>query len=127
MALVKLTLAVPVCWSARANAIMSSCLQSAMKTTRFGTDGVSNPLLFMVNEAEAAATYALVSAKAGLDVSFCVVPCDLQWANKSFQRQETFILLDCGGGTTDAGTYKISFEHPLRLSEEVTHPRGMQP
>jgi hypothetical protein len=35
--LVEFTLAVPVCWSARANAVMSSCLQAAITTVQFGT------------------------------------------------------------------------------------------
>lgn len=67
--LVEVTLAVPVCWSVRANAVMSNCLQLAMKRTHFGTDGVSSPLLFMVNEAEAAAMYALTSEHELLNVS----------------------------------------------------------
>jgi hypothetical protein len=40
-----------------------------MKRTHFGTDGVSSPLLFMVNEAEAAAMYALTSEHELLNVS----------------------------------------------------------
>jgi hypothetical protein len=70
---VEVILTVPVSWSARANAVLNTCLQSAMKMTQFGTDGVSTPLLFMVNEAEAAATYALTSEKAALDVR--LLPC----------------------------------------------------
>jgi hypothetical protein len=38
---------------------MSSCLKAAMVTARFGTDGVTEPHLFIVNEAEAAATHAI--------------------------------------------------------------------
>jgi hypothetical protein len=56
---VEMTLAVPVCWSAGAIAVMSSCLRAAMATTRFGTDGKMIPRLFIVNEAEAAAVHAI--------------------------------------------------------------------
>jgi len=66
---VEVTLAVPVCWSARANNVMSACLQSAMRRAKFGTDGISLPLIFMVNEAEAAAMYALTSENVVLNVS----------------------------------------------------------
>jgi hypothetical protein len=58
-----------VCWTAGANAVMSSCLETAMKNTKFGTDGTTPPLLFMVNEAEAAALNALHSEQAKLAVS----------------------------------------------------------
>ncbi|KAF1911303.1 hypothetical protein BDU57DRAFT_507169 [Ampelomyces quisqualis] len=104
---VEITFAVPVCWSATANAVMRTCLQAAMKTARFGFDDTTTPSLFMVNEAEAAAMHALTSD------------------NLVLNRGECFILLDCGGGTTDSGMYKISYEHPLRLGEEVTHPKGV--
>jgi len=32
--------------------------------------------------------------------------------------------MDCGGGTTDAGMYKITQERPLRLAQEVKNPEG---
>jgi hypothetical protein len=59
--LVEMTLAVPVCWSARTSAVMSSCLLAAMASVNFGADSDKNPQLFIVNEAEAAATHALES------------------------------------------------------------------
>jgi hypothetical protein len=65
----EVTLAAPVCWSAGANAVMSSCLETAMKNIKFGTGGVTPPLLFMVNEAEAAALNAQHSEQAKLAVS----------------------------------------------------------
>ncbi|KAH4006322.1 hypothetical protein HBI56_024010 [Parastagonospora nodorum] len=104
--IVEVTLAVPVCWSARANAAMSTCLQKAISTVQFGTQSLGMPQLFMVNEAEAAAMHVVSSDSAHL------------------RRGECFILLDCGGGTTDVGTYKIANGQPLRLEQEVTHPRG---
>jgi hypothetical protein len=64
---VEVTLTIPVCWSAMANATMSTCLQTAMKRTQFGTDGTTVPLLFNVNEAEATTVYALTSDRADLE------------------------------------------------------------
>jgi hypothetical protein len=39
--------------------MMSNCIQQAMRRTRFGVDEQSICNIFMVNEAEAAATYAI--------------------------------------------------------------------
>jgi hypothetical protein len=33
-------------------------------------------------------------------------------------------MLDCGGGTTDAGTYQTDSKFPLRLNQEVHSPKG---
>lgn len=61
---VEVVICVPICWTASANAIMCNCVLQAMKRARFGfKDDNSVPGLFMVNEAEAAATFAL---RAGL-------------------------------------------------------------
>ncbi|KAF1845331.1 uncharacterized protein K460DRAFT_416606 [Cucurbitaria berberidis CBS 394.84] len=104
---VEITFCVPVCWNPSANARMSACLQEAMRKVHLGVDngGVCN--LFMVNEAEAAATYTLTSTfyppKGG----------------------EVFVLLDCGGGTTDVGVYTIGREYPFRLGREVTPATGV--
>ncbi len=38
---------------------------------------------------------------------------------------EVFLLLDCGGGTTDVGVYEIGHEHPFRLGKEVAKTQGM--
>jgi hypothetical protein len=65
---VEVTFAVPVCWSARVVNVMSSRLKAAMMTTRFGTDGVTEPHLFIVNEAEAAAMHAIDPKNTSLNV-----------------------------------------------------------
>ncbi|KAH7396896.1 hypothetical protein DE146DRAFT_57787 [Phaeosphaeria sp. MPI-PUGE-AT-0046c] len=103
---VEVTIAVPVCWSARSNAAMNECLQAALSTVQFGSDGTTIPRLFMVNEAEAAAMHVLADGTTKLEKGDC------------------FILLDCGGGTTDIGIYTIAMSHPLRLGEQVVHPKG---
>jgi hypothetical protein len=48
---------------------MSICLQNAMMTAQFGSDGIHVPQLFIVNEAEAAAMHALGSDNSFLNVS----------------------------------------------------------
>jgi hypothetical protein len=41
---------------------------------------------------------------------------------KSWQENETILVLDAGGGTVDAATYKVTNSYPLRLSDEVVLP-----
>jgi len=41
------------------------------------------------------------------------------------QRGETFVLVDCGGGTTDIGIYRIALTEPLRLDSEVHEAMGL--
>lgn len=50
---VEVTFCVPVCWSAAAVAVMSACVQKAMKSVGLGRNGIHK--IFVVNEAEAAA------------------------------------------------------------------------
>jgi hypothetical protein len=59
---VELIFSVPVCWTTRSNAIMSGCIEAAMREAQFGVskDGDVGSL-FMVNEAEAGASHALAS------------------------------------------------------------------
>lgn len=37
---------------------------------------------------------------------------------------KTFILVDCGGGTTDTGSFRVSKDYPLRINEEVNRALG---
>ncbi|RYP70522.1 hypothetical protein DL769_004936 [Monosporascus sp. CRB-8-3] len=41
-----------------------------------------------------------------------------------FIPQDTFVLLDAGGGTVDANTYTVSRTTPLRLTKEIVQPGG---
>ena len=34
------------------------------------------------------------------------------------------MILDCGGGTVDAGTFMIANENPLRLESQVLNTQG---
>lgn len=47
-----------------------------------------------------------------------------QHADNGRKRGETFVLVDCGGGTTDIGTYRIAHAYPLRLNSEVNDLSG---
>jgi hypothetical protein len=38
--------------------------------------------------------------------------------------QRNFILVDCGGGTTDIAMFRIGHTSPLRLSEEILDAIG---
>ncbi|KAF2866982.1 hypothetical protein BDV95DRAFT_611268 [Massariosphaeria phaeospora] len=40
------------------------------------------------------------------------------------QRNDVFIILDAGGGTVDAATFRITSGNPLRLGEDVCEPTG---
>ncbi|KAI8935379.1 hypothetical protein NX059_007962 [Plenodomus lindquistii] len=103
---VEVTFCVPVCWDPSANAVMSACLQHALKDVGLGTSAETHYNLFMVNEAEAAATYTLTSSLS------------------SYKSKEVFLLLDCGGGTTDVGVYEISLDRPFRLGRQINPTTG---
>ncbi|CAN9187548.1 unnamed protein product [Alternaria alternata] len=108
---VELTFSVPVCWSTMANAKMSKCIETAMRESGFGVihdQRGSSVNLFMVNEAEAGASYAL----------------DSSWRDGVIKRRGVFLLVDSGGGTTDLGLYRTTEPEPLRLEREINPPSG---
>ncbi|KAF1363129.1 hypothetical protein EJ07DRAFT_163038 [Lizonia empirigonia] len=104
--IVEVTFCMPVCYKPSAVAILGAQIERAMKQERFGTDGQSPCNLFVVHEAEAQAMQAL-----------------RENLNK-LERGECFILVDCGGGTTDIGIYRIRLTEPLRLASEVHEAMG---
>ncbi|RYN89541.1 hypothetical protein AA0120_g6203 [Alternaria tenuissima] len=108
---VELIFSVPVCWSTMANAFMSKCIETAMRESEFGLikdQCGSSVNLFMVNEAEAGASYALASHQ----------------HDGVIKRMEVFLLVDSGGGTTDLGLYRTTEIEPLRLEREINPPSG---
>ncbi|KAH6633440.1 hypothetical protein C7974DRAFT_171421 [Boeremia exigua] len=103
---VEVIFCVPVCYNPSAVAVLGAQIERAMKEVRFGTDGESPCHMFVVHEAEAQAMQAL------------------QQAHHQLQRNQTFMLVDCGGGTTDIGVYRIAGTEPLRLENEVYEATG---
>jgi hypothetical protein len=46
----------------------------------------------------------------------------IRFKTKSAQPGETIVIVDAGGGTVDAVTYRVANSLPLRLTEEVVRP-----
>jgi molecular chaperone DnaK (HSP70) len=80
---VEVTFTVPVCWSAKVVSMMSSCLQAAMVTARFGTEKDSNPHIFIVNEAEAAAMHAIDTRNTSIEVRLLLQTCSVPTTDQS--------------------------------------------
>ncbi|KUJ10098.1 uncharacterized protein LY89DRAFT_675587 [Mollisia scopiformis] len=103
---ISFVLTVPVIWNAKASRVLQYAVEAAIRGSGFGTlhhGSVDN--LFIVTEPEAAATYLLGNSHEML-------------------AGETFIVLDCGGGTVDCVTYTVTSSYPLRLKREVGKPSG---
>ena len=102
---------VPNIWSEKARRTMHNVTATAIKSSGLGSliDSHTIDNLFIVSEPEAAATFALA---------------DVKHQNDRLLPGEVFVLLDAGGGTVDATTYRITQTHPLRLKEEVVHVGG---
>ncbi|KIM98784.1 hypothetical protein OIDMADRAFT_181289 [Oidiodendron maius Zn] len=107
--IVEFVLCVPTSWSDKACRIMQDALTTAVKTSQLVIlkHGIIKDL-FIVAESEAAATYALEDRK----------------SLSQMTKGDSFLLLDCGGGTVDAVTYKLTRDDPVRM-EEVVGPDGM--
>jgi hypothetical protein len=57
-----------VCYDPHAVSVLGAAIESAMKETRFGTDGESPCNLFVVHEAEAQGMHALTQSLNELEV-----------------------------------------------------------
>ncbi|KAE8149926.1 hypothetical protein BDV25DRAFT_119620 [Aspergillus avenaceus] len=103
---VEFVLTVPAMWTERARRIMQNAMTRALRDSGF-IRGIRYDIdnLFIVTEPEAAATYVLATTDE-------ILPNDC------------FILLDAGGGTVDAITYKVRKLRPLRLEREEVEPAG---
>ncbi|KAF2181387.1 Hsp70 family protein-like protein [Zopfia rhizophila CBS 207.26] len=103
--LVQFVLCVPAKWPMNACRIMQTALEEAVKEAGLSEQAnrsVHN--MFMISEPEAAAECILAEARSEL------------------YRDETVVIVDAGGGTVDAVTYKCENDEPLRLSAEVVAP-----
>ncbi|KAF5254023.1 hypothetical protein FANTH_1205 [Fusarium anthophilum] len=106
----EMILCVPAIWTQKACRDMQACLAVAMKRANFIRADLQNKSidnLFIVSEPEAAAAHML-STSAEIKSGDC------------------FVLLDAGGGTVDANTYRVSREEPLRLETEIVAPGGFR-
>ncbi|KAF2228583.1 hypothetical protein EV356DRAFT_423252, partial [Viridothelium virens] len=109
---IEYVLCVPVSWSQVASQTMHNVMAKAVRTSGLGTllgDAIIADL-FIVSEPEAAAQFVLASL-----------------GEKGRLRQnQTFILLDAGGGTVDITTYKVTSDGngPLRLQGEMIPAGG---
>lgn len=77
-----------------------------------------------LQEAEAQAKAALRGSSNMLEASHRPL---LRWyiVGPLLHRGDSFVLVDCGGGTTDIGIYHVALIEPLRLGDEVHHAMGM--
>ncbi|KAH7067280.1 hypothetical protein BKA63DRAFT_521873 [Paraphoma chrysanthemicola] len=104
---VQFVLCVPAEWPMNACRIMQSALEQAVKAVRLGKkadSGVHN--LFMISEPEAAAECIFAE----------------EYRDNYILPGETVVIVDAGGGTVDAVTYKCKTSEPLRLLAEVVAP-----
>ncbi|KAF2124677.1 hypothetical protein P153DRAFT_325969 [Dothidotthia symphoricarpi CBS 119687] len=103
--LIQFVLCVPAKWPVSACRTMQAALEGAVMDVGLSErDGHTVRNLFMISEPEAAAE------------------CILAEARSEVFRNETVVIVDAGGGTVDAVTYKCENSDPLRLSAEVVSP-----
>jgi hypothetical protein len=123
---VELVLCVPAVWSSRACRVMQAAMSTAAKRSKFG-NLVNGSLdnLFIISEPEAAAASVLAEDNNDVYVSDSsnFVRDGRTLILKSWQGNEIILVLDAGGGTVDAVTYKVTNSYPLRLFAEVV-PAG---
>ncbi|KAF4339125.1 hypothetical protein FBEOM_6945 [Fusarium beomiforme] len=102
----EMVLCVPAIWKPKACRDMQTCLAVAMKRANFqGVDIENNSIenLFIVSEPEAAAEFI---------------------GSSEIMSGQSFVMVDAGGGTVDANTYRVTSEEPVRLQHEVVPPGG---
>ncbi|KAF9888242.1 hypothetical protein FE257_008811 [Aspergillus nanangensis] len=103
---VEFALCIPVIWTRKACRKMHRAMTAALHRTEFITQRFYDVGdLFIVPEPEAASAYVLAHS---MDI----------------MAGESFVLLDAGGGTVDAITYKVASHLPLTLERQAVPPRG---
>lgn len=117
---VSFVLTVPVIWAPRSSRVLQDAMEATIEATRFGTLGYGSvDNLFIITKPEAAATFFLGSSHDML-VSMLLQHC--LTADSFPKAGETFMVLDCGGGTVDGVTYTVTNGYPVRLKTEVGRP-----
>ncbi|KAK6189536.1 hypothetical protein LQW54_013168 [Pestalotiopsis sp. IQ-011] len=104
----EIVLCIPAIWKQKACRNMQTALASALLAAGYediAIESHSIENLFVVSEPEAAAAFVLEN-------------------DRSIRANDTFVLLDAGGGTVDANTYTVSQTTPLRLQAEGAPPQG---
>ncbi|KAF3049353.1 hypothetical protein E8E11_004565 [Didymella keratinophila] len=105
--LLQFVLCVPAKWPVSACRVMQEALEKAVKVVGLSENAQEDVCnLFMISEPEAAAECILAEAK---------VP---------IHNHDTVVVLDAGGGTIDAVTYKCINSDPVRLNAEVVAPES---
>ncbi|KAF5979192.1 Hsp70 chaperone protein [Fusarium bulbicola] len=102
----EIVLCVPAIWTRKDCREMQTCLAIAME--RVDSEGVTvlnNSIqnLFLVSEPEGGADFA---------------------GSPEVKADDNFVLLDAGGGTVDANTFRVTSEEPVRLKQEVVAAGG---
>ncbi|OJJ45229.1 hypothetical protein ASPZODRAFT_548791 [Penicilliopsis zonata CBS 506.65] len=101
---IELVLCVPVVWTRSAcRSMQTSITNAAFRSQLVEPKGLKE--IYVVSEPEAATAQVLS------------VP-------RVMETGETFVLLDAGGGTVDAITYKLHNTDPLKLEKEAVPPEG---
>ncbi|GAM33782.1 hypothetical protein TCE0_013f00935 [Talaromyces pinophilus] len=103
---VEFVLCVPAMWTEKACRTMQNAMTRALREAEFieqSNHDVDN--LFIVTEPEAASTHVLEKSR-------------------EITAGDCFLLLDAGGGTVDAITYRVASRSPLRLEREEFDPEG---
>lgn len=116
---VEFVLCVPGVWPSTARLTMQKAMTLAVKKVAFGSlvcDNLVN--LFIVSEPEAAAACVIEEDEETIYVCLQLI----RFKTKSAQPDETIVIVDAGGGTVDAVTYRVTNSLPLRLTEEVVRP-----
>lgn len=120
--LIHFVLCVPAKWPMRACRIMQTAMETAVVEAGLGGRCESSlHNIFMISEPEAAAECILAEARSELFVSK-IYSDRFNLTNSDAKHNESVVVIDAGGGTVDAVTYKCEMGDPLRLAEEAVAP-----
>ncbi|QKX56906.1 uncharacterized protein TRUGW13939_04014 [Talaromyces rugulosus] len=104
---VEFVITVPAMWKRWACRRMQNALREANHRSEFVRETSARiEHIHIVSEPEAAAARVLAS-------------------QRDIQPGDTFMILDAGGGTVDAITYKLKDTEPLRMEREAVRPKGV--